>query len=124
MKRHGKRLLAAALCLAMLLGSVRILKISVSAAELVDLNDASVFLKQTPNTCTLYSVLMMFRRGALLNGDESWDSFTEANYRSAWWIEGVGIMNSLSGGGMRAEKVTLDGAAGGTRAAGRGIAGA
>ena len=104
MKKHGKRLLAAALCLAVLLGSSRILRAGSHAADLVDINDESVFLKQSANTCTLYSVLMMFRRGALLNGDPSWDCFTEDNCRSAWWIEGVGIKNSLSGGGMRAVK--------------------
>ena len=108
MNAFVRKLLAAALCLALCAG----LFPAVSAAESVALDDDAVFLKQTDNACTLYSVLMMFRRGAILNGNENWDSFTEANYRSAWWIEGVGIRASLSGEGMRAEKETLDAADG------------
>ena len=99
-----RKLLAGALCLALCAG----LFPAVSAAEPVALDDDAVFLKQTDNACTLYSALMMFRRGALLNGDPDWDSFTEANYRGAWWIEGIGIRGSFSGAGMRAEKATLD----------------
>jgi hypothetical protein len=110
MKDLRKRLLAAALCLVLAAGSAQVLNVTASAAELVDLNDPSVFLKQTPSTCTLYSVLMMFRRAAILNGSTRWDSFTESNYRGAWWVSGVGIKNSLSGEGMRAEKTTLDSA--------------
>ena len=110
MKLHLKNLLAAALCLALLAALAPACLTPAEAAAPADINDPAVFLKQTDNACTLYSVLMMFRRGAILNGDPDWDSFTEANYRGAWWIEGVGIKNSFSGAGMRAEKATLDGA--------------
>lgn len=112
MKTSRTRLIAAALCLALAAGLLPALCQRADASALVAPDDSAVFLKQSPNTCTLYSVLMMFRRGAILNGNENWDSFTEANYRSAWWIEGVGIRASLSGEGMRAEKETLDAADG------------
>ena len=107
MKLHFKKWLAAALCLVLLAALAPVCPVR---AEAVDLYDDAVFLKQTDNACTLYSVLMMFRRGAILNGDPGWDGFTEANYRGEWWIEGVGIKNSFSGAGMRAENVSLDGA--------------
>lgn len=60
-------------------------------AQIVSLNDPSVFLKQnTTYTCTLASTLMMFRRGAIINGNANWDSFTEGNYRkSDWWSGGL-----------------------------------
>ena len=110
MKTSRTRLIAAALCLALAAGLPPALCLRADASAPVAPDDSAVFLKQSPNTCTLYSVLMMFRRGAILNGNENWDCFTEANYRSAWWIEGVGIRASLSGEGMRAEKETLDAA--------------
>ncbi len=112
MKTSRKTLIAAALCLALALGLLPALRQRADASALVAPDDSAVFLKQSPNTCTLYSVLMMFRRGAILNGNENWDSFTEGNYRAAWWIEGVGIKASLSGEGMRAEKAALDAADG------------
>ena len=108
MNALGRKLLAAALCLALCAGLFPLTASRADAAELVALDDDAVFLKQSDNTCTLYSVLMMFRRAALLNGDPDWGRFTEANYRGAWWIEGVGILNSFSDAGMRAELVTLD----------------
>lgn len=110
MRSRFQKLLAAALCLVLLAALAPGCLTRAEAAELVDIDDDAVFLKQTDNACTLYSVLMMFRRGALLNGDPGWDGFTEANYRGEWWIEGVGIKNSFSGAGMRAENVSLDGA--------------
>ena len=68
------------------------------AAKIVELNSTSVFLKQeTGRTCTLSATLMMFRRGALINGDENWNSFTEGNYRSKWWGNGGMVWYPKSG---------------------------
>ncbi len=77
-------------------------------AELVDLNDNSVFLKQqTGYTCTLSSALMMFRRGALINENTNWDSFTEKNYRkSSWWPSGLSWRISAEGMSAAAHKLT------------------
>ena len=78
------------------------------ASNIVDINDSSVFLKADGSTtCTLVASLMMFRRGALINNDSNWDSFTESTYVSnkSWWAPG--LPSSLSGGGMNAERVTI-----------------
>lgn len=78
---------------AFLLAVVMIFSLAVIShgAEIVSLNDSSVFLKQSTNyTCTLVSALMLFRRGALINQNQNWNSFTEASYRySSWWPGGL-----------------------------------
>ena len=46
------------------------------------------YVKQaTSYTCPLASVVMMFRRGALLNGysKEDWEKISEGTKRSSWW---------------------------------------
>ena len=65
--------------------------ISHGAESSVSINDESVFLKQqTRVTCTLVSALMLFRRGAIINGNPNWTSFTEKAYRSSkWWPSGL-----------------------------------
>ena len=72
-------------------------------SSIVDINDPSVFLKQPKGskTCTFYSNLMMFRRGALLNQNTNWTSFTEENYRAKWWSGGMAW--EPSGEGMKAK---------------------
>lgn len=82
-----KKLMSVLLCLVLVVGLMPV----AYAASIVDINDSSVFLKQ-PNesdTCTLYANLMMFRRGALLNENSKWNTFTEDNYRSSWWTSGM-----------------------------------
>lgn len=77
-------------------------------AEIVPLDDDSVFQTQKTNyTCTLVSAVMLFRRGALINRDPNWTDFNEDNCRySSWWPGGLSWY--LSGGGMvaRAHKMT------------------
>ncbi|MCR4772261.1 MAG: InlB B-repeat-containing protein [Oscillospiraceae bacterium] len=80
------------------------LPLTANAADIVDINDSSVFLTQKANdTCTLASVLMMFRRGALINKNTGWKSFTESNYKSKWWSGG--LLNTITGEGMVAKRV-------------------
>ena len=91
MKKWIHRFLSVALLFCMLCTLLPALTAQASAAntEIVSLNDASVFLKQSPRTCTLVSNLMMFRRGALINQNSKWDSFTEKNYKTKWWRSGM-----------------------------------
>ncbi|MCR5768318.1 MAG: fibronectin type III domain-containing protein [Lachnospiraceae bacterium] len=62
------------------------------------ISDPSVYLKQAygSNTCTLVSLLNLFRRGTLLFEHNSastgyWYDFTEANYKSSWWNDSAGV---------------------------------
>ena len=81
--------------------------ISHGAESTVSINDESVFLKQqTRVTCTLVSALMLFRRGAIINGNPNWASFTEKTYRkSKWWPSGLSW--NLSAEGMTASHHNL-----------------
>ncbi len=57
-----------------------------------ELNDASVFLKQSqPHVCTLTSSAMLLRRAAMLSGDKNWQKITEKSIRKTAWLEGTGL---------------------------------
>ena len=81
--------------------------ISHGAEGTVSINDDAVFLKQqTRVTCTLVSALMLFRRGAIINGNPNWTSFTENTYRkSKWWPSGLAW--NISAEGMTASHHNL-----------------
>lgn len=70
-------------------------------AKIVDLKDPSIYLKQGygTKTCTLYSNIMMFRRGALINKNQNWININHDNYYSKWWGSG-GMSWSPSAEGM------------------------
>ncbi len=58
----------------------------VYAASSDELNQSSVFLKQTESgTCTLFSVVMMIRRAAILLGDHDWASITATEVKKVAW---------------------------------------
>lgn len=103
MKRTELRFMSVVLVCVMLLGMLPVMQTTADAASIVNLNDSSVFLKQgwNTNTCTFVSALMMFRRGALINKNSNWDSFTENNYRNSWWGSGS-LAWTLHGEGMQA----------------------
>lgn len=95
---------------AFLLATIMLFSLAIAAhgAEIVSLSDDSVFLKQSTNyTCTLVSALMLFRRGALINKNMNWDSFTESAYRrSSWWPGGLSW--SLKAEGMTAASYKMN----------------
>lgn len=64
---------------------------AVLAAEIPDVDDPQVFIKQSRSsgTCTLASAAMMLRRAAILSGDPAWDQITEASCRSVFWRGGL-----------------------------------
>lgn len=96
-----KRLLSLVLAICVVLALMPGLSTWADAASIVDINDSSVFLKQESGQgrCTLVSVLMMFRRGALLNGNTNWDTFTEASYKNnkKFWLGGMTFYPSAEG---------------------------
>ena len=100
-----KKLVSFGMVLCLMLSLISTVSLTVSAANIVDINDSSVFLKQESGQkrCTLVATLMMFRRGALLNGNMNWDSFTEATYKNNgnWWTSG-GMKFNVSAEGMSA----------------------
>ena len=97
------------LCLALVIPTVFGDSYPVQAASIVASNDGSIYLKQPWNsdTCTMYAVLMLFRRGALLNERTDWDEFTEANYRSDWWTSS-GMKWTVYAKGMHTESKAFD----------------
>ena len=76
--------------------------ISHGAENTASVNDDSVFLTQQSRvTCTLVSSLMLFRRGAIINGNPNWETFTESKYRRTnWWPDG--LSRKISAEGMTA----------------------
>lgn len=100
-KRRGERLLSFLLCVAVILSISPGLVLETRAEGVPSINDSTVFLKQPSgsSTCTLYANLMMFRRGAIINGNSNWTTFTEKNY-SSWWSSG-GMTWTPSGEGMK-----------------------
>lgn len=64
---------------------------AVLAAELPDIDESQVFIKQarSSGTCTLASTAMMLRRAAILSGDADWAKIDEASCRSAFWRGGL-----------------------------------
>ena len=102
-----KRAISMVLTFVLMLGLMTSIQTNVAAASIVDINDSSVFLKQNAgDTCTLVSALMMFRRGALINKNTNWNSFTESNYKNTWWGDS-GLPWTLSAEGMYAERTKL-----------------
>lgn len=77
-----------------------------------NINDSSVFLKQVKGVdngkCTLFSVAMMLRRRAILEGNPNWASITPAAIRSTAWVEGSGLRFSFSYGGMNVNCKWID----------------
>ena len=71
-----------------------------NAANVADINDSSVFLKQPKgsNTCTLFSAAMMLRRRAIIDGNTSWKSITDSTIKSvAWGSNGLNWQWAYSG---------------------------
>lgn len=71
-----KRLVAIILTLCLIMGVAPI-------ASAVDINDSSVFLKQSKNdTCTYTAAAMMLRRRVIIDGG-NWSAITEDSVRNA-----------------------------------------
>ena len=101
-----KRAIAFILCFVLLAGLLPVLTPGAEAAAIVSINDDSVFLKQAASdTCTLVATLMMFRRGALISKNTSWNTFTEADYKSKWFSSSMTW--TPSGLGMKGGTYTI-----------------
>ncbi len=88
-----KRLVAIILTLCLIMGVAPI-------ASAVDINDSSVFLKQSKNdTCTYTAAAMMLRRRAIIDGG-NWSAITEDSVRNATRVPNVGMLNSYTYSGM------------------------
>ena len=79
------------------------------AATFEDINDSSVFLKQSPRTCTLCSAAMLLRRTAILRGDSDWRNITESSIRSTAWKEGAGLYLDFTYDGIHVSNGSLNG---------------
>ena len=91
------------LCLALTL-----LPTTALATTTTNINDSSVFIKQSTNyTCTLASATMMLRRGAILDGNSNWNSITESTMRKTAWFENSGLKNSFTYQGMQVVYATF-----------------
>jgi len=65
------------------------LNVSISGFA-IDLNDSSVYFKQTGKYCTLDSMAMIFRRKAILDGNKNWKKITEATMlKQGNWPSGM-----------------------------------
>ena len=86
--------------------------ITETKVQAANINDSSVFLKQVAGVdkgkCTLFSVAMMLRRRAILEGNPNWASITPAAIRSTAWVEGSGLRFSFSYGGMNVNCKWID----------------
>ena len=62
-----------------------------SVAAATNVNDNSVYIKQETNTtCTLCAMAMIFRRKAILDGNENWSVITEASMKAQGnWPNGL-----------------------------------
>ncbi len=91
-----KKCVSAAISTGIILGSFSfgaVANLQISAATFEDINQSSMFVKQqSSDTCTLASNVMMLRRTAMLNGDSSWASITEAAVKPILWYEGKGML--------------------------------
>ena len=107
-KRSFAVFLAAVL---MLIWSVStVFSLRADAATFNDINKAEVFVKQSESkTCTLASMTMMLRRGAMLSGDRDWQKITESTVRPYAWIEGVGVRWNFTYNGMNVSNESLTG---------------
>ena len=90
MKKRAISLLLVFAMLAMLLPEGTFTR-KVYAATFDDINQPSVFLKQTESgKCTLVAATMIIRRAAILQGDPDWASITAADVKKvAWMSEGL-----------------------------------
>ena len=71
-----------------------------------NIDDTSVFIKQEGSDwCTYASATNMIRRRAILDGSNSWSSYTDADLRSSARASGGGMSNNFSyaGYGVKAE---------------------
>ena len=88
-----KRIISVILILCMFIGFA-------PAAYAVDINDSSVFLKQSKSdTCTYTSAAMMLRRRAIIDGG-NWSAITENSVRNATRVPNVGMLNNYTYSGM------------------------
>jgi len=89
MKRRVVSIILIVFVLAALLPGGR-LDTKVYAATMNDINQPGVFLNQTESgTCTLFSVVMLIRRAAILQGDPDWNSITAADVKKVAWSDGL-----------------------------------
>ena len=88
MRRREGRICRFLLCL-LLICAFAVPAQSMQAATYDDINDESVFVKQSASgRCTLASAVMLMRRYALLRGDADWDEITEDAIESVAWPNG------------------------------------
>ena len=107
MRNLLKRVLSCALAVCLIVVMVPTIE---AEANATDFSGYNYFVKEqyvSEGTCTLCSALMMFRRGAIINGDSNWNRFTEETYKSnsGWWSSG--LMDTFSDGTMKAKKVKI-----------------
>ncbi len=92
MKKGFSKILAVLLCIVMIAG---IVPFSLGQkASAISANDSSVFLHQPKDgdsTCVFTSCLNMFRRRAIIDGDDGWQSITHSNYSSTITTNGVSV---------------------------------
>lgn len=98
-----KRILSIVLSIIMILSCIMNISLTAFAANI---DDTSVFIKQEGSDwCTYASATNMIRRRAILDGSNSWSSYTDADLRSSARASGGGMSNSFSyaGYGVKAE---------------------
>lgn len=98
-----KRIISLLLTFTLVLSCIMSINLTAFAT---DIDDTSVFIKQEGSDwCTYASATNMIRRRAILDGSNSWSSYTDADLRSSARASGGGMSNSFSyaGYGVKAE---------------------
>ena len=75
--------------------------------KMIDINDPSVFVKQSAKKCTLASNVMMMRRAAILRGDEDWANITEASEQDKLWTSD-GMAHDYESNGFNVKTYAYD----------------
>ena len=70
----------------------------VSSVSFEELNEDDVFINQSQRgRCTLASATMVFRRAALISGDENWNDITEGSLARVAWRPGLPFTFTYNG---------------------------
>ncbi|MBR0085475.1 MAG: hypothetical protein IJL97_02885 [Lachnospiraceae bacterium] len=74
-------------------------KTYIGAVTIEELNDESVFIKQSARgRCTVTAAAIIMRRAALILGHEDWDQITESSLAAVTWTwQGIGFTFTLNG---------------------------
>ncbi len=63
------------------------LPVNAASSSLPDLSNKNIYFKQTGSYCTLDSLAMVFRRKAILDGNENWKIITESSMKKGNWSD-------------------------------------